>query len=189
MKKLLIPFIAFITIACNSGNMEQDSVEMAKEVNESLDSASGNAADSIAADKDFMVEATSGSLMEIQLGKYAAANAASPAVKEFGQMMVADHTKADSLLTVIATARHIAIPNVPGEDHQKHIDELTAKKGAAFDKAYMDMMVKDHEEDVKKFEDAAKNAKDGDVKEFAATIIPVLKKHLDAAKKIREELK
>src|SRR5205085_6354522 len=125
----------------------------------------------------------------VQLGKYAMANAGSAAVKQFGKMMADDHTKANTELTTIAQVKSIAIPNVPGDKHQHHIDDLTKKKGAEFDKDYMSMMVDDHEEDVKKFEDAAKNAKDVDIKAFAAKTVPVLRKHLDAAKKIKDGLK
>jgi putative membrane protein len=186
MKKLFIPIIASLAIACgNNDNKGKDSVEMAKEENNIRDSTKSVSPDSLTEDNNFVVEAASGGLMEVQLGKYAAANAASAAVKQFGQMMVTDHTKADSILTTIAQVKIIAIPSVPGDKHQKHIDELTKKKGADFDKAYMSMMVDDHEEDVKKFEDAAKNAKDVDIKNFAAQTLPVLRKHLDAAKKIK----
>jgi putative membrane protein len=189
MKKIFVPLLACLALACNSGETkEQDSVEMAKEENRAQ-GGEATEVDSLGADKSFLVDAYSGTKMEIQLGNYAAANAASPAVKNFGRMMVADHTKADSAITIIARVKAIVIPNVPGNEHQQHIDELTKKKGAEFDKDYMDMMVKDHEEDVKKFEDASKDAVDPDIKDFATKTLPVLRKHLDAAKKIKEGLK
>jgi putative membrane protein len=50
-------------------------------------------------------------------------------------------------------------------------------------------MVEDHEEDIRKFEDAAKNGRDPDIRAFAAKTLPVLRKHLDAAKKIKKGLK
>lgn len=189
MKKLFISILACMAMACNNDDKDKDSVEMAKEQNQILDSSKSTTPDSLVADNNFLVEAASGGMMEIQLGKYAATNAASAAVKQFGQMMMNDHAKADSEITVMAQVKNIAIPNVPGDKHQKHIDELTKKKGAGFDKDYMSMMVDDHEEDIKKFEDAAKNGRDPDIKAFAARTLPVLKKHLDAAKKIKDGLK
>jgi putative membrane protein len=189
MKKLFIPIVALLAVACNNDDKDKDSVEMAKEQNQVLDSSKSNAPDTLAADHNFLVEAASGGMMEVQLGKYAVANAGSAAVKQFGQMMVNDHTKGDSEATVIANVKAIAIPGVPGDKHQKHIDDLTKKKGAEFDKDYMSMMVDDHEEDIRKFEDEAKNGKDPDIRAFASQTLPVLRKHLDAAKKIKKGLK
>jgi putative membrane protein len=189
MKKFLLPMLACVVFACNSDDNDKDSVELAKDQNQVLDSSKSTAPDSLAEDNNFLVEAASGGMMEVQLGKYASANAGSAAVKQFGQMMVTDHTKANTELTTLAQVKAIAIPNVPGDKHQHHIDDLSKKKGAEFDKDYMSMMVDDHEEDVKKFEDEAKNAKDADIRAFAAKTLPVLKKHLDAAKKIKDGLK
>lgn len=188
MKKLLMPLAVCLFFACSSGDHDKDSVEMAKEENNIKDSSSANAGE-FTEDYNFAVEAASGSRMEVQLGQYAVQNAGSAAVKQFGQMIVTDHTKADSMLTDIARVKGIVIPSAPGDDHQKHIDELTKKKGAEFDKAYIDMMVDDHEEDIKKFEDEAKNGKNEDIKAFANQNLPVLRKHLDAAKKIKDGLK
>lgn len=189
MKKLIIPFMLLFALACGSDDGEKDSVEMAKEENEIKDSSKSTSPGELTFDHNFMVEAASGSMMEIELGSYAAANAGSAAVKQFGQMMMTDHTKADSILSVIAQVKNIAIPNVPGEEHQKHIDNLKKKKGADFDKDYMKMMIDDHEEDIKKFEDASKNSKDEDIRQFATNTLPTLRKHLDAAKKVKDGLK
>src|SRR4051812_31856312 len=111
MKKILIPFVAFLAIACNNDDKKTDSVEATKEVNETLDSAKSTAPDSLAADHNFLVEAASGGMMEVQLGNYAMSNAASAAVKQFGQMMVNDHSKGDSAISVIAQVKGIALPN------------------------------------------------------------------------------
>ena len=65
---------------------------------------------------------------------------------------------------------------------------LKAKSGAAFDKAYVDMMVKDHEKDVKEFEKEANNGKDEQIKGFASETLPVLKEHLEKIKSIQSKL-
>jgi putative membrane protein len=99
-------------------------------------------------------------------------------------MMVTDHTKAAEDLGKIAVAKNITLPGSLGEDAAKHIEKLGAKNGSDFDKAYMDMMLDDHKKDVKEFEDAAKDCKDTDLKNFVALTLPVLHKHLDSARAI-----
>lgn len=193
MKSLICTFsltaLVCIFTACNSGSeTEKDSVEMAKEQNDVLDSSRSTNPDELKDDNNFLVEAASGGMMEVELGNIAAANAASAQVKKFASMMVEDHSKANKELTELARLKNIAVPNAPGEKHQEHINELKSKKGKDFDKAYMDLMVDDHYEDVSKFEDASKNAKDEDIKAFATKTLQVLKHHQEEAKKIKEKL-
>lgn len=189
MKKLIIPLMLLFAVACGNDEEVKDSVEMAKEENDIKDSSKSVNPGELTAEHNFIVDAASGAMMEIQLGQYAASNAASPAVKQFGQMMVTDHKQSDSMLTVIAQLKNVAIPNVPGDKHQQHINELSKKKGADFDKEYMKLMVEDHEDDIKKFEEMSKDAKDEDIRQFATNSLPVLKKHLEQAKKIKDALK
>ncbi|HYK24564.1 MAG TPA: DUF4142 domain-containing protein, partial [Candidatus Acidoferrum sp.] len=56
------------------------------------------------------------------------------------------------------------------------------------DKAYMDSMVKDHEEDLAEFQKEASEAKDPDVKQFAEQIGKVIQEHLDLAKNTQGKL-
>ncbi len=140
-------------------------------------------------DRDFVMEAANGGMMEVELGKYAAAHATSAKVKEFGNMMVTDHTKANDELKSIAASKNITIPATMDEDTQKKVTDLESKKGADFDKAYVDMMVDDHQEDIDKFKKEATDGNDADVKAFAAKTLPVLQKHLDSIKSIKDGMK
>ena len=73
--------------------------------------------------------------------------------------------------------------------HREHIDMLKKKTGKEFDRAYMGMMVTDHNEDVNKFQVTSNNAADADVKAFATKTLPVLRGHLDSAKAINNIIK
>ena len=190
MKKLFMPLLALslmFAVGCNNAETK-DSTEVAEEANEQK-ADSTNAGKKMEDDHEFMIFAASGGLMEVELGKLASTNASSAKVKDFGTKMVTDHSKANQELMVLASQKNISIPSTPGTDHQKHIDDLREKKGAEFDKAYMSMMVMDHEEDVKKFEEASTDGKDADVKAFAAKTLPVLKQHHAIAKTINDEMK
>jgi predicted outer membrane protein len=56
------------------------------------------------------------------------------------------------------------------------------------DKAYMNMMVKDHEKDLAEFQEEAKNGSDPDVKDFADKTAKVVQEHLDLAKETQSKL-
>jgi putative membrane protein len=191
MKKILLPmFLAtslFLLESCGS-NETKDSTKAAENKNEQkMDQQATNT--NTKDDQEFLVDAASGGLMEVELGKIAATNAKSPKVKQFGEQMVTDHSKANDELKALAASKNITIPTTPGEKHQKHIDELKNKKGDDFDKAYMSMMVDDHEEDVSKFDKEANNGNDAEIKSFASRTVATLRHHLEMSKSIHDAIK
>lgn len=131
---------------------------------------------------NFIMEAASGGMMEVQLGNLAKDNAKSEEVKQFGERMVRDHSKANDELKDIAQKDNITLPDKLMEKHQKMVDKFSKMSGEQFDKAYMRMMVQDHRDDVEKFEKASKNESNGEVKNWVKKTLPVLKYHLQLAK-------
>lgn len=176
--------------ACGNGTGNQDSVDSAKNANDSIiksQDSSGAVSTATPPDKastDFAVEAANGGMMEVAMGKLAQTNAASQRVKDYGAMLVKDHGEANEKLKELAKRKDIVLPDSLGSDAQKHVTDLGKKKGKDFDKAYMDMMVNDHNKDIDKFKKASTDAQDADLKNFAATTLPTLQKHLDSAKVI-----
>jgi putative membrane protein len=166
-----------------SCNQQGGAVEEAQETNEEMaeDTAVEDETEELS---EFMTKAASGGMMEVELGKTAQQQAQNQQVKDFGSMMVTDHTKANDELKALASKKNIVLPDSMGEAHMDHVEELRGKKGADFDKAYMDLMVSDHEEDVNLFEEASNNLQDAEVKAFAAKTLPILQKHLKQAQAI-----
>jgi putative membrane protein len=128
-------------------------------------------------DKTFMKKAAKGGMMEVAMGNLAEQNAKSEDVKSFGKRMVADHGKANDELKSIASKKNVKLPT----------KEPTEKWSS--DKAYMDMMVKDHEKDLDEFRAEANSGSDPDVKKFAEDTAKVIQEHLDAAKDTQSKLK
>lgn len=191
MKKQL--FVIVITtlscwgmLACNeAGNGDTKSSDSASNEPVSTDTST-NATTQTSAPADsatvmFMTKAASSGMMEVQLGQLAQDQAQNQRVKDFGAMMVRDHGKANDELKSLASAKNVTLSDSLMPDHKHHVTDLKKKKGAAFDKAYISMMVKDHQEDIGEFEKASNNLSDGEVKAFATRTLPVLKTHLDSA--------
>jgi putative membrane protein len=201
MKKLiLVAAIAMVTLAfqaCNNGSKDSkataDSTNTAHADSAKKDSGAMTAASAgIAVDKDdakFAVEAANGGMAEVAMGKLAQQQANSDRVKNFGAMMVSDHSKANDKLMALAKTKGITLPATISSDEQKMSADLGKKTGKDFDKAYVDAMVKDHKDDIKAFEDASKNLKDPDLKNFAITTLPTLKMHLDSIEAIKKSMK
>lgn len=134
---------------------------------------------------EFAKEAASAGMMEVELGRIASQKAENQQVKDFGQMMVDDHSKAnDKLKSIVANKKDITLPTTMMDKHKQHVNHLSKLSGKEFDQAYMSMMVKDHKEDVNKFQAASKNLNDAEIKSFAANTLPVLQLHLAKAQQI-----
>lgn len=133
-------------------------------------------------DHKFAMDAAMGGMMEVELGRVAAQRGASDAVKQFGQRMVDDHSKANTELMSWASSKGMTLPTTLDEKHQKDVTKLSAMSGAEFDRAYSKMMLKDHEKDVKEFERQSTRGGDPDLRAFATKTLPTLQEHLQMAR-------
>jgi putative membrane protein len=66
--------------------------------------------------------------------------------------------------------------------------DLGALNGTAFDKAYADQMVKDHAEDIQKFENASATLRDPQLKQFASQTLPTLREHYRMAQDLQAKV-
>jgi len=188
MKTLnFITAMAFVGVslqACNNRESHEMSVQA---MNDSTDLASplkdGRKSDQ-KVDTEFVMKAASDGLMEVELGGIAQINGGSARVKNFGDKMLADHSKVNNDLKALASAQSIDLPSGLIPEHQQHVTRLKALHGVDFDKAYMKMMLEDHKEDVNDFQNQAEHGSNKEIKSFAAKTLPVLTVHLDSAKAI-----
>ena len=133
-------------------------------------------------DAAFYKKAAEGGLSEVELGSLAQKKASSEAVKDFGAMMVADHSKANEKLQSIASGKDVKLPTSASLGQMATKAKLEVLSGKSFDKSYIKSMIEDHEEDIKEFNNEATTGQDPAAKSYAKATLPTLKKHL---KKIR----
>jgi putative membrane protein len=140
------------------------------------------------ADHKFAMEAAMGGMMEVELGRVAASKGASDEVRQFGQRMVDDHTKANAELMQLASSKGWTLPTAVDPKHQAEMQKLSAMSGEAFDRAYVKMMVKDHKKDVGEFQKQAARGADPDLKAFASGALPTLQEHLQMIQRISDKV-
>jgi putative membrane protein len=137
-------------------------------------------------DSMFVMEAAAGGMMEVEAGNVAQQNAMSQRVKDFGAMMVRDHSKANDELKSFASSRGLTVPSALPADMQKHLDAMKKMTGKAFDQHYVSMMVQDHNEDIGKFKKESTSGTDADLKNWAAKTLPTLQVHKDSIDAIKK---
>jgi putative membrane protein len=139
-------------------------------------------------DAKFVMMAAMGGMAEVEMGRLAAQKGASDEVRQFGQRMVDDHTKANEQLMQVASSKGMTPPATLDAKHQAEMQRLSAMSGAQFDKEYVKMMVKDHKKDVSEFQKEASRGADPDIKSFAATTLPTLQEHLQMIQRINDKV-
>jgi putative membrane protein len=147
-----------------------------------------SAADVSSSDKAFITKASQGGMTEVEAGKLAQEKGASQDVKDFGAMMVKDHTQNNSDLMTLAKAKGVDVSDKLDSMHQGMIDKMSKLSGAAFDKAYVNDMVKGHTKMLKLMK-GEESSKDADLKDFATKTSDTVQMHLTKAEDIQKSLK
>jgi putative membrane protein len=156
-KLIFITAIAIAACFVQACSGHKDSKENADSTNTARADTAKNDCSLTAVNKEdakFAVAAANGGMAEVEMGTLARQKAANSKVKDFGAMMVSDHSKANDEMKALAKSKGITLPVAIDSKEQKVKEDLSAKSGADFDKAYVSNMMDDHKEDIKEFEDA-----------------------------------
>ncbi|MDP9139713.1 MAG: DUF4142 domain-containing protein [Pseudomonadota bacterium] len=145
-------------------------------------SASAFAAD---ADSEFLRTAALAGNFEIQAAQLARSHGTDPAVRQFAEAMLKEHTVMQSEISALATTTKIALPATLDENRSDKLKELAeADKGKSFDEKYADLMEDSHEEALELYSEAADDTKNPNILAYATSALPNLKKHEAMARKL-----
>jgi len=137
---------------------------------------------------DFINTAIDGGRTEVKLSAAAARISQNPRIVRFAKMMITDHTKGIEQLKVLRKKELINPKDLLSQDHRELIDSLSKLSGTDFDKAYMHVMVADHEKTVDLVREET-NEREPSVQSLARNMLPTIEMHLDSAKAIAGSLK
>lgn len=122
---------------------------------------------------------------EIEAGKLAQEKGTSQAVKDFGAMMIKDHTTSSSnLKAAVGKNPKLMLSPQMTSAQQSKLDQLTAATGSRFDQIYSIQQVGAHEEALGLLKDFATSGTDEPLRDFAGKTAPVVEHHLEEAKKL-----
>jgi putative membrane protein len=128
--------------------------------------------------KEFLKEAGQANQTEIAMSNVAESKSQNSAVKDLARMMRNDHQQNYAQLQTIALARGVTLEAAPDFMNQREINRLQKANDADFDKEYTKVMLKDHVKCIKRFDKAATEIEEQDVKQYAQSTLPALRRHL-----------
>ncbi len=128
--------------------------------------------------KEFLKDAALANQTEIAMGDVAENRSQNTKVKDFAQMMRTDHQKNFELVQGLAQAHNVAVDASPDWMARREIDRLKKVDAAEFDKDYTKLMLKDHVKVIKRFDKAAGDIEEQDIRTYAQNTLPTLREHL-----------
>jgi len=134
-------------------------------------------------DASFFKHAAEGGIAEVEAGKLAQNKGNSQAVKDFGAMMVKDHSAANAKLGSIASGEGMTLPTTSSVGQMASKAKLEVLSGDTFDKAYIKDQIAAHEQAAALFKKEIASGADPQAKSFATDTLPAVQAHL---KKIRQ---
>jgi putative membrane protein len=140
-------------------------------------------------DESFYKKAAEAGLSEVDLGNLAQQKSSDQQVKDFGAMMVKDHSAANEKLQSLASSKNISLPTKPSIAQMATKAKLDVLSGHTFDKSYVKSQVKAHQETIALLNKEINSGKDADAKAFAQSILPTVRSHLKAARALESQMK
>jgi putative membrane protein len=138
-------------------------------------------------DESFFKDAAQAGMAEVAAGHTAQEKGASQSVKDFGAMMVKDHTAANAKLKSIAASKGIELPDSPSMMQKAMNKKTDLHSGDSFDKDYIQGQIKAHKDTIELLQKEIDSGKDPEGKAFATQTLPKVKMHLDKITKIAAE--
>jgi len=117
-------------------------------------------------------------MYQVQAGKIAQTKAQAQGVKDFGKMMVTDHTAMSNQMKQLFVAAKEKVPTELGPRGKGMIDALNAASPADFDKLYLDQQQAAQKAELSLLQDYANAGESADIKPAAAKAVPKVQAHL-----------
>lgn len=185
MKRILLLLSAGVLLfSCNGSNKKPDD----QLPGTGDHSSTTNKAGINDADRDFAIKVSMANMAEAEAGATAQRRGNNAAIKEYGKMMEEHHTAAQNELRGIGNKLILTMPGELDSTHKNTSLRLNGLKGQAFDEAYINMMIQEHRVAISLFGNEITNGSHQDVKDYATSMLPKLRMHLQKADSIAARL-
>jgi putative membrane protein len=148
-----------------------------------------NDEDTNSTDQMFVQQVAIGNNAEIQAGQLAATKATNAGVKTFAEMMVSEHTQAQADLKKSANGQGFNVSDSVDAEHRALMTRLSGLSGMAFDTAYMNSQVKDHQKTLTIFQSETSSGANQSIRSYANQYLPHIQMHLQMADSISTRIR
>jgi putative membrane protein len=129
-------------------------------------------------DRLFIHLMATGGMAEVDAAKMADAKAGNGPVRDFARRMLQDHGPAHDQLATLARQAQVPLPQRLDPDHVAARAQLESLSGAAFERAYLQNQLIDHQKTVQILEWEIGQGQEAGLQRYAAATLPVVMQHL-----------
>jgi putative membrane protein len=131
-------------------------------------------------DSSFYKKAAEAGIAEVDAGNLASEKATDSKVKDFGAMMVKDHSAANDKLKALAATKNVTLPTSASVGQMATEAKLKVLSGDTFDKSYIKGQIKAHKDTIALLKKEIASGQDPDAQAFAKSVLPTVRGHLKA---------
>jgi len=137
-----------------------------------------------AQDARFVLHASAGGEAEVMMGNLAIQRGQTEGERDYGQMLVTDHTQANDQLKGIAQTLMLRTAPQPARMQRAMYQQLAALPPDQFDASFNQDMIAAHRQTIALFKTEAASGQNPQLRKFAMMTLPVLYKHLHVAEQL-----
>jgi putative membrane protein len=135
-------------------------------------------------DADFLQQAARTEFNEAQMGQLAIERSSNRGVKKLGRMLIDDHAATGQEAAQLADPLQVSLPTNPTEEQQETYRSLSGLEDRAFDKAFVEAVIKSSRGAIDEYEAEAQSG-DAEIAAYADEALPLLQRHLEMARMLR----
>lgn len=176
---ILLVGVLLLTLFISCGNNSSDGLKVKAQTagNMNLNNIPG---------EEFLKEAVELGMEQVELGHLAQIKGSMEYVRELGKMMETEYNTFNASVRELALSKNIHLPESMDERGRTKLNRINARSGSEFDNEYSEIVVKDHELAIEKFEEEVKAESDKEIMKWASAMIPVLKLNLEQAQRCQQ---
>lgn len=136
-------------------------------------------------DSKFVQQETAAGIALVQIAELGVQKSERADITTFAGMLAADHKQTNAELMTLASSKGVEMTTEVVAKQADTLKKLMEERDTNFDKEFLSVIVKAHKKSIKDFQLTARDTEDGDLKTWAAKMLPGLQAHLEKAEELR----
>ncbi len=183
--------MAFV-VSCGSpeGNQRETATnnESAQGDTEGTAEAVTSSEENLQEDADYLVSAHINSQLQVALGKVANQKSQSQQLKEFGRQLTEENRQIQQNINTLATGAGIEIQPALTPEYSGVVDSIKSLSDKDFDKAFLDLVLEEHNEDIERFTSLSNKTTNPIVRDMLTDNLDILRRRQTKAQELRDKL-